>query len=449
MGNRRRLRILGGLLAALCTALAGCWDHRELDEVAWVLAIGLDQGEQAPLRMTSMVAVPAGMAGEGAGGGGDKEPVMVTSVEGHSVAQMWTLMDAYMDRQVSFEHTKTLIFGEDLVRAGIGGLLDGFNRMRGFRPEVRIMVARGQEAGKLLKEIKPKLAKDPSRFLELLPQSIPETGTLPKFGTLHHTLTEMEAPGVEPVVYLVAFREAAEQKEGGQEGQEGEQARAAWAVAAAADGQEAAGGPETGRAWLPGKLPRQGGTNVEIIGGAILSGGRMVGEAAGLEMLMINMVRGTFTRSRLSIPDPIDPTEQVLVELKRARSPVVRVGLTGRYPHMQLTVPLEAELMGLGTGVDYTAPDQRLRLEQAVAGYLTDRLAGVIARAQQEWRVDVLGLGSHAARRFATEPAWRAYDWGSRFPEAEVEGKVEVDFRRYGIQLGPLPVQSERPQDSE
>ncbi|MGI6669258.1 MAG: hypothetical protein ACOX4M_07655 [Acetivibrionales bacterium] len=47
--------------------LTGCFDQREIDELAYPMAIGLDVGEANELRMTLQLAVPISIGG-GSGG---------------------------------------------------------------------------------------------------------------------------------------------------------------------------------------------------------------------------------------------------------------------------------------------------------------------------------------------------------------------------------------------
>jgi len=55
----------------LSTLLTSCFDSKEIDDMAYVVALGLDKGATNHLKMTLQLAVPAkASSGEGGGSGG-------------------------------------------------------------------------------------------------------------------------------------------------------------------------------------------------------------------------------------------------------------------------------------------------------------------------------------------------------------------------------------------
>lgn len=409
--------------------LAGCWDHRELEEMAFVMAIGLDRGEQAELKLSALIAIPAKQAGDGGGGAGQR--VMFTTVQASGLMDAFALMDSYIDRQVSFAQASLIIWGEDLARAGIVPSLEPLTRYNAFRRDMRIMVARRQEAGELLQNLKPVLEADPVRYLQFFEVNMPETGLIPRLGNLHSLASELEHPGVDSATYLVALRrEEGDRQQGNQGGD----------AATMPQEQPDGGSPGhrgTGPEWLPGMLPRSGGPNADLIGAAIISQGRMVGEATGPEMRIIHMIRGTFDRTYYSAADLLEPDKAVLVQLRRARAPRLRVNVQGDRPEVRVHVPLEAELAGARSGYDYTQPLRHRRLGASIAAELEGQTEQLIEKAQQVWQADPFGFGARAARQFATHSQWKAFSWHSKWPTARVQVTYDVIFRRFGTQLAP------------
>ncbi|MFO7173807.1 MAG: hypothetical protein DIU70_012725, partial [Bacillota bacterium] len=203
-GWRRAVR---ALLLLLALSQGGCWDRRELEETAFVLALGLDTDpEGGGLRMTAMVAIPNKMAGGGQEGGGEEDKVLVTTARAATVSEGLNLMDTYLDRRISLEHTKVLVVGRSLAEGeGLEPLMDFLGRFRSVRRTVPVMIAKttGEE---VLTEIQPVLERDPHRYLEFLPFTIRDTGLSPQGAHLHELLIYTENPGIEPVAYWVALR---------------------------------------------------------------------------------------------------------------------------------------------------------------------------------------------------------------------------------------------------
>lgn len=424
VGDKRWARVLAGALALL--ALGGCWDRRELEDVAFVLAVGVDPGPANDLEVSLMIAVPNKLGGEG-GGGGFGEPVMITRVRTPALAEANTIANAYINRYVSMQHLKSLIINEDFVRQGrLGELLDTITRLPALRRTTAVIISRGN-AGDLLAEAKPGLERAPNRYLELLAATDAFTGMTPRDARVHELATQLENPGGVPLLYLAAVHRD----------DEGAQGTAGTAAPAPGEG----GGPLR---LLPGAVPRRGGPNVDLVGAVAYHRNGIAGELSGREVRVVNMVRGEFERAAVSFPDPLRPRARVTVELKRAAPPQVRPYWEDGRIAFRVLVPLEAQLLGVQSRLDYTREDRLYELEAALAQELAADAAEVFRRTQQ-WRADVFLLGYKAARLFATYPAWRAYDWEAHYPEVRADIRFRVRVRRFGDQLSPArPLEEKR-----
>ncbi|MFO7172988.1 MAG: Ger(x)C family spore germination C-terminal domain-containing protein, partial [Bacillota bacterium] len=196
-------------------------------------------------------------------------------------------------------------------------------------------------------------------------------------------------------------------------------------------------GPAEPPQWVPGALPRRGGPNLEMVGAAVFRGGRMVGTMSGEEARSLNLLRGRFRRGFLSVPDPLAPGQQVALEVRAGQSPRYRVSLAEGRPAISGRIPVEVEVQGISSGVDYSRPEHQEALAKAVQAEMEAGIRKLIRRAQEEWQSDVIGLGLRVAPLFPTYDRWNAYGWDEQFPQAAIDIQVEVNLRRFGMQLQP------------
>ncbi|MBY9080623.1 Ger(x)C family spore germination protein [Paenibacillus sp. HN-1] len=149
IGGRLR-RLLLGLLCPLllCLPLSGCWDRRELNELALTLALGIDKsGDQYTL--SAQVVVPAEITAKASSSGAS--PVTLYQESAPTVFEALRKMTIGSPRRVYLAHLRILVFGEQLAREGVGDVLDFFNREPRVRGNFFVMVAKGMEAQEALK----------------------------------------------------------------------------------------------------------------------------------------------------------------------------------------------------------------------------------------------------------------------------------------------------------
>ncbi|WP_189029773.1 Ger(x)C family spore germination protein [Paenibacillus albidus] len=143
--------------------LSGCWERRELNELAFVLGMGLDKAESG-YRVTLQVVIPSSLTAPTVGGTGGGVPIVVTAFTVPTIYEAERQYSLISSRNGYFGHIRVLVIGEELARAGVGEVLDVLTRSREPRNDFYVMVAKDTTAEKALKVFTP-LDKVPANKL--------------------------------------------------------------------------------------------------------------------------------------------------------------------------------------------------------------------------------------------------------------------------------------------
>lgn len=135
-----RLRICLALALAFAVAATstGCYSKTEIEQTAFVLAIGLDRGREKPLRLVAQIAVPPAIAGE-SGGGGQLEAVLL-SAEGRTVSEAILELSKVTPSKLFWGHADIIVMTADFVEHGLVRKTDIFLREREFRPGAFVFI---------------------------------------------------------------------------------------------------------------------------------------------------------------------------------------------------------------------------------------------------------------------------------------------------------------------
>lgn len=406
--RRRPLSLLLLALAAL-PWLTGCWNKMEIEEGAYVLAIGIDKGEEMPYSITAMIAKPSGIAGKE--GGGEERPVVISTVEAPTLTGAVSMMNGFTGRMVTLDHARAVFVHEELARAGDMDFLDEMLRFRQTRRTVFLIITR-EPAAEFLDGLKPELDKNPIRTIEQMTYGYRRTAMLPAESQLNAFAQRLDVAYAEPLSYYAALVE--------DEGDEGDSAS-----------------PQSEAGFKAGELPRKGGTNVEMIGAAAFRRQRMVGVLTGDEIRHLLILQDKFREALVTFEDPKAPGRHVSVQLSRSRPLQFQADLSGSTPILRGEISLEAQILGIQSGIDYTEPELQPVLEQAIARQVEEPIQWLIAKTQ-EWETDVIGFGRYLVPLFPTVEAWEAYNWPVRYPKARFDIRVDVRLRRFGLTLSPV-----------
>lgn len=120
--------------------LGGCGGKREIDELAYMLGIGIDRGEKEGTYLVTMqIAEP-----KASGGGAAELENWTISMETKSLSTVMEQAAEALSKQPFAGTVRVIVLGEDLAEAGINEALDYFQRFYEFRRTIYLLVAEGQ-----------------------------------------------------------------------------------------------------------------------------------------------------------------------------------------------------------------------------------------------------------------------------------------------------------------
>ncbi|MDK2805992.1 MAG: spore germination protein [Thermoanaerobacterium sp.] len=149
------------LLLLILSLLTGCWDKVEIEDRAFVMAIGIDTSKQAKnyivtFQFPNVKQVSSGAGGSGGGGGGGGQPNFSISEVGDTVFSASRHISTRLDKRLFLGHTKAVILGKDVVsdRNKFLEVLDTLDRSYELSRKLRLLVADGKAQDILLKNYK-------------------------------------------------------------------------------------------------------------------------------------------------------------------------------------------------------------------------------------------------------------------------------------------------------
>lgn len=189
-----------GLILSLLV-LTGCWDRREVNDLAFVTMTGYDKIDENQFRTSVQIPLPGAMGGAGStgGGGGTKGgPYYIDSEIGRNIRESNDLLQRRMSRKNNFSHRRVIIIGEELARSGFKKTLDVLLDQPQSRITAYVLLTKG-EALQIL-NAEPHLEKLSSEALRELSKE--NEGI-----NVKNVLNDIWRPGKDPVIPVVLNNE--------------------------------------------------------------------------------------------------------------------------------------------------------------------------------------------------------------------------------------------------
>ena len=136
----KKLHKLCILLLVLQIVLSGCYDPRELDDLAYVIAIGVDKGKEKKLEVSFQIAIPINIAGEGSSTGQATSTLL--SIESDSVFGAVSLANKQISKELNLSQNKMIVFSEELSKGSLEGYINPFVTSKEIRPRTSIVISK-------------------------------------------------------------------------------------------------------------------------------------------------------------------------------------------------------------------------------------------------------------------------------------------------------------------
>lgn len=413
------------MIIAMLLFTTGCFDRIEVDELVYVVSMGLDRGMGDNLRITLFFAVPISVGVGPEPGEIEKSTTMVT-VEALTIYDGVNIVNTIIGKKVNFSHAKLIIISKELAEKGVEKFINTFNKFREFRPDTYIGISRGT-AEEFLKETKPILEVNPSKYFELVMESYKHTGFA--IGSrLEDFYRRMKCTCNEPVAILLDVNKIESSDD-----------------FANLPANEQAGNRKTGTSYKAGEIPVNFDNKANGMGLAVFKADKMIGEMGSRETVSFLMVCNMMHRIFYSIPEPGENNEPdnqnyVSLRLKQARKTSIKVNMKDDVPFITVKVFLEGDILAVDSNRDYSKGEELKKLEDFASQYIKKEIEEFLERTVSEFKSDICATGKSLKRTFLLWDDWINFKWSQKYEKAEFEVFTKVSVRRSGVTIKQVPL---------
>lgn len=371
------------LLIVCLTLVTGCWDNTDLELRTSVVAIGVDRSktDKGRYAMTIQVPIPNMIMG-GTGGEQGQEAIRVMSATGNTLNEASTNLQKQLNQMLFYGHTRILVLSEEVAREGIEELLDPFRRAPQIRRMMWPMVVKGSARELLLSNTK--LEQIPTVYIMDLLDNGAERGLIPNvtIGTLFADFSDTSTEA--GMNYVEASKDEFK-----------------WNGFAVFRQDRMVGALKDGEVWSLLHL-RENQLAGEI---DVPCGGTGQGKKRNLV---------TFRPKTIRVEKDFTPKGETQYEAK-------------------YHIRLEGDVIESQCEMDFQQEKNIEHMQKVLSEEMTNQAKKMIEKLQQEYKSDVLKLGSFVR---ATYPQWwNAEKWIEVFPYGKIQVTYDVHIRRTGMEI--------------
>lgn len=420
--------------------LTGCVG-KEPNEIAYVVALGIDKGEDDNFNITIQYANTNQISGGSSEEGGKNGSQIVDNiaVEAPNLYSAMGLANHILSKTFSLSHAKLIVFSQEVAKEGLNNIVETFIRSEELRPDVYLAVA-FDSANKYLTSVNPVMDVNPAKYYQMIYDKntligIPD-GVAKNF---FFSVKTEEYDCLLPLAGVISGSES-----GGSGGSSSENG----------SDKGDSGGSESGSAedssknekqkdapinnkkfeyrmknYIGGQAAIEQENKSEAMGSAVFEDDKMVGILGSIETEMFKLLIGDYNYSYLTLYNEKTPDEPVTIKAIKERRPKYKIDKDEKKIYVELFI--EGDIYSLPA--NYSIEEDIETFEKNSGEYIEDAGKEFMKQFMEKYDSDIFRLKEKAKREFLINQEYEEFKKTVNFKEYDIDIKANFKIRRTGL----------------
>ncbi len=414
-----------GIIIFCAVAFSGYLHEQDINDLAYVIAIGFDVGNDDKLKLTFQISIPSGNSSGSSGGGGSSSSekgvsdTLNQTVECNSFNSGLNTANNIISKRLNLSHCKFIIFSEELASRGILDYIYTLENNIELRSNCNVLVSTST-AEEFINSSTPILEHSTSKYYEIITTSSKYSGYTSN-ATLNTVYTSIVDDFSETSTMLGNV-----QKEEGSEDKSSSGGESSSGEGGSSDGESSSGGNSSSSGQTSSK---DGMTSDIIIGGmAVFKKDKLVGTLSKEETIPYLIVTDKLKECVVSIPSPFSEGNYIDLHIYDFSKTKNSVKLDSSGPQITTNVTLKSTILSNDFDFDSSSTEDIEKIISAASDYFKEQIMSYYEKTAREFKSDITGLGKHAVYKFPTIDDWEEYNWSEKFETATFDVNVQVNI---------------------
>ena len=389
---KRKIFLLILIISICLFFLTGCYDIKEIEDLAYAIAIGIDSSETSVIKLSIQFFVPSSESG-GDSSSSQSSSSTVISVDCDSIDSGVNLINSYVGKEVNLAHCKAIVISETIAIQGISEYLYTLINNIQIRPDCNMIISRCN-AETFLQNSKPTLETLPARYYETAIESIQSTGYSESMSISQFYNN-----------YKDNFCEAS-------------------AVLGGLNTDSSEYNPyDTPYIDLAGnykadEMPVEPKGNTASLGMAAFLDDKLVGEFDGIDTLAHLMITNKFDKCVVTISNPFKENKLISLFVTKQKNSKNKVYIVNGSPFIKTDIYLTASILSADANSDYSNKKNLSLIEEYLKHSLESQISTFLYKSSKELKTDIVGFGRLLRTNYLTDNKLNELDWPTLYPNS-------------------------------
>lgn len=399
--NFIKIFIYALILLTILLLLSISYYSYNIDDLAYVLCLGLDLNDNNSLELTFQFAIPSKIAGSSkeSSDSGDSEGVSIASIECNNINTGFNLMNSQLTKKLNMSHCKTIIFSENVAKSGLNNYIYTLLNDVEVQPDANIFISKNK-ASYIINNTKPLVEKDPANYYKTFSISSYYTGYTKEI-TLKEFFSNIIDTTIEPTAILTSVSNQ--------------------------DTTNVSSNIISPNEYIAGNTPINSKPHIENIGLAVFSNDTLVGELNSIDTICNLILQKKLTSCIVTIPSPFTDSDTIDLRIFQEKSPNIDVQMINGSPFIKVILQLDARITSMNKVSNYLNQENLNIVSNYANKYLEKQISNYLYKTAKEFKSDVNNFGKYEIRKSLFLNEWLSKKWLDNYENSFFDVNIDVN----------------------
>ena len=429
------------ILIIFINAFSASYTSRNISNLAYIFALGIDKGENAKIKISAQLSKIATSTGGGGSSGEGNNPILI-SCEANSIFSGINLLNTYIGKELNLAHCSVFVFSKEFAQDGISSEIYSLINNEEVRPSTNLVLSTC-DAYDYLKNSNPNLERLTTKYYETFSITDRFTGYISNItiGNFYNTLAskDEEATAILGGLNSAARSENSKSSSNSNKSDSSDTEKLSSESSGSSNSSNNSSNEYSNQSsqeqessiinpedLTAGTSSASGKRGTENIGLAVFENDKFRGELTATETICHLLINNDLDSCIISIGNPIVESEKMELQLFPSKKTKITINIIDGIPHISIKLYLNADVMTLEQDIDYEIPETLEKISSTAKDYLKNEFDKYLNKVSKEYNCDIDEFYTKAIGHFATIPEWENFNWKEKFKNAVFN--VDLDF---------------------
>lgn len=382
-----------------------------LSNLAYVLSLGVDKGENAKLKITAQFTKATAVSSSNGSSSEDSSNIVLASSEADSIFSGLTLINSYIGKEINLAHCSVVVFSKELAEEGISQEIHSLINNEEIRPGANLVIS-NCSAYDYINNATSNLESLTSHYYETFSITSKFTGYISDI-TIGNFFNDLSGKSGDSTAVLGGLNLTAKNDE--EDSSQNSQEKSDQNIETSPDN------------LIAGTSTISGERGIENLGLAVFKDDKYCGDLTATETISHLLINNKINSCIISIDSPLKENSKIEIQISPEKKTKISTKIENDNLKIGVKLKLFADVITLENDTDYENNEILELISESAESYLTNEFDKYFNKVSREYSVDIDKFCFSSLKYFPTEKAFNDFNWKEKYKNAEFTTDIDVN----------------------